>query len=375
MPHHDGCTLEHRPRMILTLLVAFLPGCGDDPVGPQRSLGEMWASSHMAAIGSLRGGGVLGNSLPGTWRPFDASSPWNTPIAPGAPKHPDSDAIIAHMVSKANTLEFANSYTIPIWVVDAAQMQPVAVRSDRIFDWWDPAQDGWSDIGVPITRDMWPEQTSDAHICVVDPEWGVAWEMSRFDWPDGETPSCTTFNIWALRGSGHGNPNEGFRWGARGGRGSGFPIIAGLLRPEEIEVGEIRHALVFTFSEIRMADDGSNLFLWPPACRADGDVVGHQYPIEGMRLQLDPAANESDFAAWHLTPEARVVARALQTYGMFLGDRGGDMKIQVQLLAKEPNKHRRMWDSRLPGLYRAIERIPTNRLRVVYTGEPTIKAD
>ena len=94
-----------------------------------------------------------------------------------------------------------------------------------------------------------------------------------------------------------------------------------------------------------------------------------------MRFQLDPAADDSDFAAWGLTAQARVVARALQTYGMFLGDRGGDMKVQVQLLAKDSNSHRRIWDSRLAGIYRAIERIPTSRLRVVYTGEPTIKAD
>ena len=375
MLHHDRHILAYRPGMILSLLIAFLPACGEDSLGPERALRQPGPTvGLLLEKADSTVAGVVGNSLPGTWRPFGPSSPWNTPIAPGAAKHPDSDTIITHMASKASHLTFARTFTIPVWVVDYSRMNLVPVRSDRIFDWWDTDRDGWSDVGVPITRDMWPEQTSDGHICIVDPAAGVSWEMSRFAWI-GATPTCTTFNLWTLLGVGHGNPNEGDRWGTRGGRGSGFPLIAGLLRPEEIEVGEIRHALVFTFSEVRMADDGSNIFLWPPACRADGEHVGPQYPIEGMRFQLDPAAGESDFSAWGLTPEARVVARALQTYGMFLGDKGGDMKIQVQLLARDSNEHREIWNDRLRGIYRAIERIPTSRLRVVYTGEPTVKAD
>jgi hypothetical protein len=120
--------------------------------------------------------------------------------------------------------------------------------------------------------------------------------------------------------------------------------------------------------------DGSDIFIAPPACRGDGDFVGTQYPIEGMLFQLDPEATNADFDAWGLTAEGRIVARALQLYGMFLGDRGGDMKIQVQLLSPNASKHRSLWDARLPDLYRTVEKIPTNRLRVIYTGEPTIKS-
>jgi hypothetical protein len=219
---------------------------------------------------------------------------------------------------------------------------------------------------------MWPEQTSDAHICIIDPYVGIAWEMSRFSW-EGEHPQCTTFNLWNLRLNGYGDPRQGNRWQTRGGRGSGFPLIAGLLRPEEVESGEIRHPLVFTFSEIRRGDNGGDLFQWPPACRSDGERTGTQYPIEGMLVQLDPSANESDFNDWGLTPEARIVARALQKYGMYLCDRGGDMKIQVQLLSKDTDEHRDLWDGQFPGIYNSVEDIPTDRLRVVHTGAPTVK--
>jgi hypothetical protein len=109
--------------------------------------------------------------------------------------------------------------------------------------------------------------------------------------------------------------------------------------------------------------------LEPPACRSDGLCVGAQFPIEGMRFQLDPALGEADFDAWGLTREAKIVARALQTYGMFLCDHGGDMALQVQLLDLSTAEHRRAWEAQWPGLYAAVERIPTDRFRVVYTGE------
>jgi hypothetical protein len=269
-------------------------------------------------------------------------------------------------------LSFSREYTIPVWVVDSTKLEPVYIRSDKIFDWWDQDRDGWSDVGVPLTRSMWGEQTSDGHICIIDPALNIAWEMSRFSW-SSDPPRCTTFNIWPLLEEGYGDPSEGNRWATRGGRGSGFPIIAGLLRPEEVENGVVRHALTFTFSEIRKADNGAKIFMWPPACRADGEHTGAQYPIEGMLVQLDPAADDSDFSDWGLSEDMRVVARALLRFGLYVGDRGGDMKIQVQLLDRSSDRHVDMWNDRFPGFYRDIEKIPTDRLRIIDTGPPTIK--
>jgi hypothetical protein len=366
--------------MISVLAVAiFIAACGEGPVEPDSTGFDDDVAESSGAGGDvleiMNAEGVLGNSLPGTWRPFSADSPWNQTISSSAQKHPDSDAIISLMASRSPKLTVARSYTIPVWVVDSSKLSPVAVKSDKIFDWWDTNLDGWSDVGVPLTPSMWQEQTNDGHICIIDPSLHTAWEMSRYSWPSGSPPQCTTFNIWNVRLTGVGNPNEGNRWGTRGGRASGFPEIAGLVRPEELDTGEIRHALVFTYSDIRRADDGRKMFYWPPACRSDGSSIGPEHPIMGMRFQLDPTLTDTDFNRWGLTSEAKIVARALQKYGMFLGDRGGDMKIQVQLLSKDPNQHRALWEDHAPGLYNAIEKIPTNELRIVYTGEPTLKAN
>lgn len=316
---------------------------------------------------------IIGNSLPGKWRPFSDSSPWNTPISTNALTHPDSDRIIAYAVTQAKRIRLAQVYTMPIWVVNSDNIPHIKVKSSKIFDTWDKDRDGWSDVGIPVTPEMWYEPTGDGHICIVDPFKKISWELSRFGWLlDGKTPKSTTFNIWDLKGDGVGNPFEGKRWQVRGGRGAGFPIIAGLIRPEELHTGEIRHALVFIFSKNRRADDNSDIFL-PPASRSDGKHKGYHYPIEGMRFQLNPSLTERDFDKWGLNREGKIVARALQKYGMYLSDEGGAMALQPQLLGPTREEHLRKWESLFPGFYRNVEKIPTDRFRVVYTGEPILK--
>jgi hypothetical protein len=130
--------------------------------------------------------------------------------------------------------------------------------------------------------------------------------------------------------------------------------------------------MIFTFSKNREAGDGSHIFL-PPACRSDGKYLGAQYPIEGMLFQLDPNLTEDDFAKAGLTRESKIIARALQRYGMFLGDNGGALALQLQLLGNTGDKNISEWEKRFPGLYENIRRIATKHFRVVYTGEAMIK--
>jgi hypothetical protein len=361
--------------LVVVMATALLAQVGTTfPMSPRNlRRAEGRSPDHAFYPGDYSQSAVIGQSLPGTWRPFTTTSPWNTPIPANAATHPASAAILSGMIANVPNVRFARAYSIPVWIVNSDNIPLVPVRSDMIYDTWDVDRNGWSDIGVPLTQDMWWEQTTDGHICIIDPFKKLSYEMSKFGrLPDG-TPTCTTFNVWEIDGTGVGNPYEGRRWHARGGRGSGFPIIAGLVRPEEIEAGEIRHALVFSYETNRRADDGSDIFMWPPACRADGAYVGENYPIEGMRFQLDPSLTEQDFDAWGLNRDGKVVARALQRYGMFLSDNGGSFAMFPQLLRPTGEENLAEWERRLPGFFRNVEKIPTSRLRIVHTVEPTIK--
>lgn len=317
-------------------------------------------------------GSIVGSSMPGTWRPFSNTSPWNTPIPDGALLHPLHYRITGLMTRTPN-LRFGNSYLPPMWVVENYdRMTKAPYRSAKIFDPWDCCpRDSIADVLLPIAPFMYEEPTIDSHIIILDRQYGRLFECSYFDWLEESGPTGTTFNIWSVDGEGYGTPFGWERWQLQGGRGSGVPVIAGLVRPEEIETGEIRHALAFTFVNTRMGDDGENLFLWPPAARSDGKDIGEEFPIEGMRFQMWPQIGEEVFDFWGLDEPARVVARALQTYGAYLVDRGGDWAFQVQLLGPTPEESRDEWDARFPTLYDDFKKIPSAALRVVYTGEPT----
>ncbi|MBF0488119.1 MAG: hypothetical protein HQK98_08145 [Nitrospirae bacterium] len=312
-------------------------------------------------------------SLPGDWRPFSDESPWNKPIPADAKTHPNSELIMKTLEAEAKNIRLAKIFAIPVWVVDSKKTPLTKVRSTKIFDTWDKNQAGVSDVAIPVTKEMWGEPTDDGHICIVDPAAGTSWEMSVYRWrKDDDTPKCTTFNIWDLKGSGVANPKGSKRWFLIGGRGAGFPLIAGLIRPEEVKHGEIRHAMIFTFPKNRKPETGDAIFI-SPAARSDGAVKGEQYPIEGMRFQLNPALTEKDFDGWGLNKEGKVVAKALQKYGMYLGDNGGAMAVQAQLLAPDSDDNQKKWDDLLPGFYKSVAKIPTNQFRVIYTGEPVVK--
>ena len=302
--------------------------------------------------------------LPANWRPFSDNSPWNTPVASDASVHPSSAAIITNMNHAASNIRFGNSYLSPLWVVAYDGLDLYPVQSTYPFDIWDNNNDCLVDIFIPLTKEMWGEQTPDGHIIIIDTLYKLSWEMSRYKGIVNDTARCSTFNVWDLSGSGTGNPNEGARWNQRGGRGSGFPIIAGLIRPEEIKAGEIHHALTFTFDRVKQDD------IYHPGCRSDGFVSDADAPAEGMLFQLNPKLTDRDFISWGLSEGAIVVARALQVYGMYLCDSGGDMALQLQLLDKDADEHRKRWDKVSPGLYKTIIKIPTDEFRLIDTGKP-----
>jgi hypothetical protein len=96
---------------------------------------------------------------------------------------------------------------------------------------------------------------------------------------------------------------------------AGLPIAAHMFTADEVAAGEIRHAL-------RFALPNSNLrqrVYVRPATHSTGATSGPaDAPPYGTRVRLKASFNDSG-----LNPAARVVARALKEYGMFMSDGGG----------------------------------------------------
>ncbi|MEC5399042.1 hypothetical protein [Uliginosibacterium sp. H1] len=111
----------------------------------------------------------------------------------------------------------------------------------------------------------------------------------------------------------HGMRPDGWSTGDAG----GLPVLPLLLRAEEAELGEIRHALRVSFRD-SVLDDAH---VWP-ARHHDGGPTPGGIPF-GARLRL-----RSDIAIppeW--TPQAKVVARAMQQYGLLVADIGDDFQV------------------------------------------------
>jgi serine/threonine-protein kinase len=101
----------------------------------------------------------------------------------------------------------------------------------------------------------------------------------------------------------------------------GFPIAAMLFSADEVASGAINHAVRFILPNSRMR---SGVYV-RPATHAGAPSGGASLPPYGVRFRL-----RSDFPLASLPSDgARVVARAMQRYGMLLAD-GGNIALTAQ---------------------------------------------
>jgi hypothetical protein len=91
---------------------------------------------------------------------------------------------------------------------------------------------------------------------------------------------------------------------------AGLPIMPGLVTYEEVQSGEIRHAIRFTVPQSR------HEYVWPARHYASS-LTGTQYPRMGERLRLKASFDISPYP-----PDVQVILRAMKRYGILLADNG-----------------------------------------------------
>ncbi len=92
---------------------------------------------------------------------------------------------------------------------------------------------------------------------------------------------------------------------------AGLPILAGLIRYDEVASGEIRHALRFT------APVTQRSFVWPARHHASKNASPDVPPM-GQRFRLKDSFDISPYPK-----NVQVILTALKRYGMILSDNGG----------------------------------------------------
>lgn len=100
---------------------------------------------------------------------------------------------------------------------------------------------------------------------------------------------------------------------------AGFPILPLLLRADEASSGQIRHALRFTITSSKIR----NSAVWPARHHTGNGTTSTNQPPMGQLFRLKASyAIPSSF-----NTQARAIAQAMKTYGLYIADGGSDMYV------------------------------------------------
>jgi hypothetical protein len=171
-----------------------------------------------------------------------------------------------------------------------------------------------------------------------------------------DVDACRLWELYAAHpdGSGGWEAGSGATWdltsnalrpaGWTSADAAGLPILPGLVRFDEVAAGAIDHAIRFTTPETRSA------YVYPARHFASSDASSSLPPM-GTRVRLKASYNVAA-----LPTQARVIAVAMQRYGMILADNGSPWYFQG---ASDP----RFDDDQL----NALKAIPGSAFEVVDT--------
>lgn len=261
-----------------------------------------------ASLGGSQTSGVGADSVPviGGCKVFPRNDPWNTNISK-SPVDPHSAQYLANMNPSAHLHpDFGSNPTYGIPWITVPANQPFLPIS---FD--DPQESDKGPYPFPPTVPI--EAGSDRHAIVVDTGTCELYETYATQYL-GPPPSMgfhaysgAAFSFAKL------NPQRTDGWTSAD--AAGLAILPGLVKKFEADSGTITHAFRFTMSRTQSA------FIHPAQHCTSGYPHGSYpyYPPMGLRVRLKASYDISAF-----TGDARVIARAMKTYGMILADNGSD---------------------------------------------------
>lgn len=276
---------------------------------------------------------------------YSETSPFNTKIPADAEIDPNSNKLIQTIVRQGKRNGFIialKRFSVTVFFAD----QNTPKYDVSLTAKWAPAKIMKQ---VPIPDYAVPDPSSDGQMVIINQTTGCEYDFWRAKKVKGKWSASwgnTTKIDWS------GVYEKGYS-----ARGSGFALLAGMIWPYELKSGAIEHALIFTSDPVKRGGPV------PPATESDGVSKDKNAIPEGARFQLDP---DLDIENLNLTEYEKIIARALQEYGMILADSGGGVELEaINPLSVEGN----IYDGILPNKrYIDLSRIPLNRFRVIKMG-------
>lgn len=281
------------------------------------------------ADGATEGGSPEATSTqsPAPFRFFAVSSFWNTALPADAPLDPASAGAVAALAQEvakeltANIGPWINTtkFSVPVYTVPANQ-PTVAVQLVNHAP--EPAlSSAWS--AVPLPETARPAKGSDGTLALWQPSTDRLWEFHRLVNESGVWRASwggAMQNVSSNQGVFGPSAWQGAKpwWGASA---SSLSLVGGLISLEDLQLGQINHALDMAIPNVR----GGAYSL--PAQRDDGKSIDPFALPEGAHLRLNPNLN---LASLHLPPLTLMLARAAQRYGIMVSDWSSVVEFYAQ---------------------------------------------
>ena len=304
---------------------------GNRATGGARTNGGVTETGGVAETGGAEatGGVQTTGGAPGTGicganegQLFGPEYPWNRRVDQ-APLDSESEAIISYLQANHTggqrfridgPSEQRNSL-YGITILTAGESTPLESFSPS-EDFYSPDCDP---APIPVPEDGAIEGESgyscesdgDCHLIVIDPRTCRLHEMWRADRRSASNFDGGCQAVWDL--------SAAYEQTLRGdcctsADAAGLPIAAHMVTADEVAGGEIRHALRFILPNSLMRE---RIYVRPGTHSTGATSGPSDAPPYAARMRL-----RADFDDGQLNAAARIVARALQEYGMILSDGG-----------------------------------------------------
>lgn len=322
---------QHRTRYAVALVAAsavLLAGCGGD--------GDDGDDSSPGVVVTVDAADAANNVPVPERQFFNDSSPWNQRIDT-VRVDPNSDQMIeaAHYRVGVEERTSGESYAREIridgglfinttrWTVPVVSGgSPTSLVCRQLV-----CGDGANTTVLNIPDDVDPDPRFDGWYTVFDTASSTAYDLWRARRENDDTISYNYMRKWDLNGPGFSEPYH------EGARGSGLPLFAGLIRPGELESGEIKHALA-----ISLPGPAQGSFV-QPASSTDGNGRVTSIP-EGARIRLkrdvvlpppiDPLTGKVIKLTKLQQRLADAIVACLRTYGAIVVDRAAVPTLYAQ---------------------------------------------
>jgi len=246
---------------------------------------------------------------------FPSDNPWNTDIS-----QQPTDLYNTQIISSLSNANLKADFGSGLW-----QGAPIGIPYTAVCgnekkvnivyraNQYDGNYGDESDPGpfpIPLAAAIEGGGIGDSHVIAVDQENEILYELYNAS-VNGDHWEASSGAVFDLRS------NQLRKDGWTSADAAGLPIFPGLVRYDEIEKGEIDHAIRFTLNSQLIKPS----YIFPARHKINGNGGLYGLPF-GARIRLKAAFDISTYSATN-----QVILKALKKYGMILADAGSNLFI------------------------------------------------